>query len=328
MELQEDELARLAKQYVRFATVEADPTSPSYRDLCLHVAQSDRLLRFLGGLPKARRQPNLFLAAVRLIGGAPESADALEATVENRGDAVRQVMLTHVTQTNEPARCAVLLPALAQLPGPLALIEVGASAGLCLLPDRYAYDYDGAEIAPASSGLGPAPVFPCQVNDRTPVPQRNVDVVWRAGLDLNPLDVKSDADVAWLETLVWPEHRARADRLKAALHVASGDPPPLVKGNLLEDLDALAKSAPEHATLVIYHTAVLGYVSALQDRESFASNVQAMNAVWISNEAPGVFPDIAEHAPPPPSRGMFLLAVDGVATAWTDPHGRSLHWFR
>ncbi len=36
------------------------------------------------------------------------------------------------TQTNEPGRCAVLLPLLAALPQPLALLEVGASAGLCL----------------------------------------------------------------------------------------------------------------------------------------------------------------------------------------------------
>ena len=39
------------------------------------------------------------------------------------------------TQTNEPARCAVLLPALAQLPEPLALVDVGASAGLTMLFD-------------------------------------------------------------------------------------------------------------------------------------------------------------------------------------------------
>jgi hypothetical protein len=49
-------------------------------------------------------------------------------------------MLAQSTQTNEPGRCAALLPMLARLPEPLALLEVGASAGLCLLPDFYTYD--------------------------------------------------------------------------------------------------------------------------------------------------------------------------------------------
>ena len=67
-------------------------------------------------------------------------------------------MLARRTQTNEPARCATLLPALAQLPPPLALIEVGASAGLTLLVDRYSYDYAGHRIA----GRDPqAPVLRC-----------------------------------------------------------------------------------------------------------------------------------------------------------------------
>ncbi len=53
-------------------------------------------------------------------------------------------MTTRSTQTSEPGRCATLLLLLARLPQPLALLEVGASAGLCLLPDRYGYDYQVA----------------------------------------------------------------------------------------------------------------------------------------------------------------------------------------
>ncbi|OPG02687.1 hypothetical protein B1L11_42010 [Microbispora sp. GKU 823] len=66
----------------------------------------------------------------------------------------------------------------------LALIEVGASAGLCLSPDRYRYD----DLPPV--GLVDSPVvLTCRTNGRVPVPERVPDVVWRAGIDLDPVDV-------------------------------------------------------------------------------------------------------------------------------------------
>ncbi|MDP6812034.1 MAG: DUF2332 domain-containing protein [Alphaproteobacteria bacterium] len=323
----DDDLAKLARRYARFASVEARDSSPSYERLARQVAQSNELLEFIAALPPERQQPNLFLAALRATGELPHGNGALEEIIRLNGERVRQVMLTHATQTNEPSRCAVLLPALATLPQPLALLEVGASAGLCLLPDRYAYDYDGIRISPSGEGNAPAPVFPCTVNRHTPVPQRNIDVAWRAGLDLNPLDVHAAADMSWLRTLVWPEHHDRASRLNAAIEVARSDPPRVVKGDLRGDLPALAATAPKEATLVVYHTAVLGYLREQADRSNFAAMVRGLGAVWISNEAPFVFPELAKNAAAAPSPDMFLQAVDGVPVAWSGPHGQSLHWF-
>jgi hypothetical protein len=101
----------------------------------------------------------------------------------------------------------------------------------------------------------------------------------------------------------------------------------IVKGNLLTDLAALTAQAPECATLVIFHTAVLGYVVSKAHREQFAKAMRQSKAVWISNEVPSVFPDIARAAPALPQRGRFLLAIDGTPVAWTDPHGESIEWF-
>jgi len=126
---------------------------------------------------------------------------------------------------------------------------------------------------------------------------------------------------------VWPEHCDHADRLEAALKVAQADPPRLIKGDLLVDLGSVAATAPVGATLVIYHTAVLAYVRAPSDRKKFAAIVRELDAVWISNEAPGVFPDIAKDAPRPPLPGLFLQAIDGEPVSWTGPHGQSIHWF-
>jgi hypothetical protein len=146
-------------------------------------------------------------------------------------------------------------------------------------------------------------------------------------LDLHPLDVRSDHDMAWLETLVWPGQNERAARLHAAINVARRDPPKVVSGDLLTDLARLAAAAPEDATLVVFHTAVLGYVLPRSARERFAAAVKKIGAEWISNEAPGVFPSIDERAPPSPARGRFLLARNGTPVAWTGPHGQSLDWF-
>lgn len=322
-----DDLASIARRYQRFAVTEAHGISPVYEALALAVADSAETLTFLASLPSERQQPNLFFAAIRKVSGVPHDGHALAAAVRADADRIKQVMLSRTTQTNEPARCAVLLPALAQLRQPLALIEVGASAGLCLLPDRYGYDYGRHRIdGPLSTSL-PRPIFPCIASDGTPLPAVLPLVQWRCGLDLNPLDVYSATDMDWLKTLVWTGQEHRAQRLSEAIDIARADPPKIWQGDLRSDLPAIAQSAPKDAQLVVFHTAVLGYVASKSDRDAFASIVRQTGAVWISNEPPSVFPEFAQAAPSPPSPGHFLLAVDGKPVAWTGPHGQSISWF-
>ena len=76
----------------------------------------------------------------------------------------------------------------------------------------------------------------------------------------------------------------------------------------------------------MFHSAVLGYIPGQQARDRFAETVRETGATWISNEVPRVYPWIAAKAGNAPKPGMFLLAVDGEPVAWTDPHGRSIHW--
>jgi hypothetical protein len=320
------ELDRIADRYATFAAVEARGSSEAYEKLARAVASSTEVLEFLASLPAEKRQPNLFLAAIRHLFGVPESAGRLVEIVRREPAAIRELMLSRTTQTNEPARCAVLLPLLGRLPQPLALVEVGASAGLCLLPDRYAYDYGAAKLTPPPMDAGATPMFECRAGGATPVPSVLPKVAWRAGLDLHPIDVNARTETAWLETLVWPGQEKRLARLRAAIRIAQAEPPRVVKGNLLTDLAPLIAEAPEDVTLVVFHTAVLGYM-AKADREQFAQDMRRSRAVWISNEVPDVFPEIARAAPPPARLGLFLLTIDGDAVAWTAPHGESIDWF-
>jgi hypothetical protein len=312
-------IERIAAAYRRFAEVEAAGRSPLYEALAQRIAEDGEVLGFLLRLPPAKRQPNLLLAAVRCrLGGAVEWPEFRRA-VAAEADEIARLMLARSTQTNEPGRCAVLLPVLASLPPPLALIEVGASAGLCLLADCYGYDYGAVRLAAERR-----PCLPCSAGSATPLPGSLPQIVWRAGLDLNPLQPSDRQDREWLEALVWPEQRDRLERLRDALAVAEQMKPRVVRGDLRYDLAGLAAQAPPEATLVIFHTAVLGYVASPAERQAFADQAIDLADFWIANEAPQVFPDIARRTE---SRGPgFLLSLNGTPTAWTDPHGAAIDW--
>jgi hypothetical protein len=314
-----DPAISLAENY-RVWAQEAKGRSPAYVRLSASVADEPAILEFLGTLPPDKRQPNLLFASAYYLLGTPADPRTLRTLVNHNPDALTQVMLTRRTQTNEAARCATLLPALAQLPEPLALIEVGASAGLTLLFDRYSYDYGDLVI----TGSDPeAPTLRCGLRGPVPVPARVPEIAWRAGLDLNPLDVTSDDDMHWLSCLLWPGEGDRAQRLAAAIATARRSPPPVHRGDLLTDLPALAAQAPADATLVVYHSAVLAYV-APDDRERFAEVVGGLAAVWFSNEAPGVVASVPGNDR---DDGTFILARDGrQALARTDGHGDWVEW--
>jgi hypothetical protein len=315
----------LAERYRRFAETEARGSSPLYQQLANHVAASPSILAFLSAFPEPLQQPNLFLAAIRLVAGTPSGAAELDALVLRHADAIAMTMRARTTQTNEPNRCAALLPLLSRIEGPIALLEVGSSAGLCLLPDRYGYDYGRLKLEAPAETRAVAPTLMCRAAENVPLPTRELNVVWRAGLDLNPLRVDVEGDMAWLATLVWPEQLDRLARLNSAIAVARSAPPRVVRGDLRTDLKALAAQAPREARLVVFHTAVLGYVAAQAEREAFARTCAELGAIWISNEWPSVFPDIAARAGPAPT-GMFLMSVDGEPVAWTPPHGQTLEW--
>jgi len=324
--LDRETFAGLAERYHRFAREEAAGRSSLYEALAHGIAEDRDVLAFLSTLPEAKQQPNLFLAALRHLFGTPGNMAALRRQLLGDPDAVRAVMEARSTQTNEPGRCAVLLPVLAQLPQPLALIEVGASAGLCLLPDHYGYDYGRARLQPRGGDAEP-PVFRCAVNEAAPLPRNLPRIVWRAGLDLNPLDAADPSQASWLETLVWPEQEARRRNLRIALGIAAKARPRLVRGDLLgEELPALCRQAPKDATLVIFHTAVLAYVADGAARRAFASRASALAPYWISNEAPRVFPEIARRTTEAGPTGAFLLSLNGKPVGFTDPHGASLEW--
>ncbi|AWS39947.1 DUF2332 domain-containing protein [Streptosporangium sp. 'caverna'] len=313
-----------AELYLRFAVREVREHSPAYENLARGIAADARLLALIDDLPPIKRQPNLLLASVRFLGGPVADFAPFRSWVVRHWAEVRDTILTRRTQTNEVGRCASLLPVLAGLAQPLALIEVGASAGLCLYPDRYRYHYDDLPaVGPEDSPV----VLACRTNGKVPVPGRVPEVVWRAGLDLNPLDVRDEEEMRWLECLVWPGQDERLLRLRGAVRVAREDPPHLVRGDLNETLRDLVALAPKEATVVVFHSAVLPYLEP-EARDRFVSAVRSLPVRWISNEGSPRLPSMLarlEHGLPE-DRLAFLPALDGEPVAMAGPHGEWLNW--
>jgi hypothetical protein len=318
------DLESIAGVYFRFATEEAYGRSNLYEQLSHSIAKDQQVLSLIARLPAPKRQPNLLFASYRSLFGTPSDWDEFRGKLMTNWAPVSHLIMQRSTQTNEPARCATLLPVLAQLPGPLALIEVGASAGLCLLPDQYGYDYDGRLLLPEQAQEG-VPVFKCRTTGRTPIPDEMPKIAWRAGLDLEPISLDEQDRVRWLEQLIWPGQSERQTNFEKAIALARRAPPRVVRGDLRSELEGLCAEAPSHCTKVVFHSAALFYVHPQADREEFATTAMKAADYWLSNESPSVFPEVAKRTASS-AHGMFLLSLNKQPVAWTDPHGASIQW--
>lgn len=315
------------QRFLRFAREEAPGRSELYLEWASGVAGDPEMQSLLARIPETRRQPPLVFAVTRMLGAALADYPLWRAFVLAHADEVVAECSRRQLQTNEPLRLAPLLPVLSEIDGPMALLEVGASAGLCLYPDRYSYRFVGADgrmRAALDPADGPSPVV-LQSRVDGPLPDvRMPDIAWRAGIDLAPLDARDDRDRRWLQGLVWPGEEGREQRVRAALDIAASDPPRLVAGDALERIDALAAEAPRGATLVITTPGVLVHIPR-ETRTALVERIRALDARWVTIDPPALLdvwqpPVLAEEWP------GFVVALDGEVRAAADPLGRWWEW--
>jgi hypothetical protein len=163
-------------------------------------------------------------------------------------------------QTNEVGRSAVLMSGLLVVADsfvqPLELLELGASAGLNLVLDRYGYDLGGVAAGDPGSPLQLRPEW-----KGNPPPDAPVGVARRRGVDLHPLDVRSDGDR--LLAYVWPDQPGRLAQLEAALAIAAGDPPVVEAGDAADWIEArLGEPWTAGVTRVVLHSIAFQYFPA------------------------------------------------------------------
>jgi hypothetical protein len=173
---------------------------------------------------------------------------------------IKQLLQTRLVQTNEVRRCALLMPAIVLAsqeagPVPLALVDLGASAGLNLLFDKYGYDYgNGLYCGDLSSPVQ----LTCTLRGslRPPIPRAMPDITSRIGIDLNPLDGRKHEDYLWLVAQLWPNDsfKVREERMQAAVELAHLSPPKMIAGDIVEILPEIISEIPADQAICLMHS--------------------------------------------------------------------------
>jgi hypothetical protein len=217
-----------------------------------------------------------------------DAFDAFREFSLSNADEIRSIVTTRRTQTNSVRRCAALYPAFETVSRraaadpsdgterrPLALVEVGPSAGLNLLWDRYGYDYgDAGRCGTLDSAVR---IESAVHAGNPPLPDDPPPVASRVGVDVNPLDVTDPADARWLKALVWPEHDERHRLLDAAVEVGRRSPPNLHEGDALDLLPEVVAEIPNDRPVCVFDTQVR-YQLDEATRERFESVIAELAA--------------------------------------------------
>lgn len=231
-------------------------------------------------------------------------------------------------QTNEVARSAALMPCFltvaAETGLPLALVELGCSGGLNLMPDHYAFRLGNVRAGNADSLLllepewiGPDP------------PDVPITFASRIGVDVQPIDLSEPAERARMLAYVWPDQYARLERMATAMTIISEIPPEIVKGDAADFVEQRVWPQPGLATTV-FHSIALQYFSPgsqqrIADHMEQAGAEASVNAplAWVrmEHDTPG--------AGEPPTLRLTLWRGQGAEDRLlgrAHPHGSMVAW--
>jgi hypothetical protein len=247
-----------------------------------------------------------------------------------------EVLNARTVQTNEVGRSGLLGPALTWVAGeePIQLVDVGCSAGLNLLCDRFRLDYGShGATGPEDS---PVPVA-CTVSAGVPPIARQLPVIaGRVGIDLDPPDLTNADDTRWLLACIWPG-TGRFDRAARAIEMGRADTPPVVRGDALEVLPGVLDCL-EDGRIVVLNSWSYSYfpVERRQEYVELLAEVGRHRPLaWVTMDTPGLVEPLAHVTPPTGSSEPDVITgviFDGVrpphagVLAFVQSHGQSMSW--
>ena len=281
-------------------------------------------LRLCGGLHfLARSGAAPALAALYPPAPMPDEVALWAALAPVLADETLPSWLDHAPQTNEVGRSAVLMSGLLVIADrfklPLRLYELGASAGLNLLLDRYGYDLGGLRVGDPASGVQLKPIW-----EGPPPPAAAVRVAGRRGTDLNPARLPDEGDR--LLAYVWADQPERLQRLEAALAIAAAAPPEVDRGDAADWIETELALKPEpNVVRVVMHSVAFQYFDT-ESQKRVAAHIEAAGK-QASAEAPLAwlrYEQVPEDGRP--SLRLRTWPGDEQLLAWAHPHGRSVRW--
>jgi hypothetical protein len=305
-----DPLDLVAGAFRASALIYAQMGSPLYAEFCKGGAEDREILALADHGMEGAKPSHLFSAVHYLLLGDPDDSLAryfatlvddplppagaypeLARYCRAHRDALRHLLQTRTVQTTYAERCRALLAPMgevARVAGePLNLIELGCSAGVLLVFDKFAYRLN------AQGRVGPQDAPFVLEGELHNGPELFIPRIGtRTGIDLHTIDSRSEEERRWLLALCFPELRDEQERLAQALEVIAASDVRMLEGDALAHLPAALAATPD--PVCVYHSACLFYwpAEARAALETMLRQASEARAIWrISIEPSDAFDD-------------------------------------
>ena len=271
--------------------------------------------------PHVRPEPGILLAVSR-------------AVLEQQESFVRE-FLQHPPQTNEVGRSTALMAGWLEIAKttrlPLSLLELGSSAGLNLIADRYTYRFGALQWAPhtprrVSSKLSELAIA-CDWTGEPPAIEAPLQIRSRRGCDRNPLNTVDPAQRERLMAYVWADQTERLERLEASIRAMLEEPVTVEVADAADWVQVVLEEGGEpRVARVLFHSIVWSYLDP-RSQQKIANHIASFGAA-ASTDSPFAWLRLELVSASDPAELRLTLWPGGHERllARVHPHGRWVKW--